>query len=164
VSMEFSVVLRNAINLTDVQTTVCSVLTELLNLANSPTVEIKEQDAVTQNTLGDLGDHATFRIDLVAEAQTVVLDLPHDDSIPLSTVATAVISPGAVRTEESCALVIALAIATAAAAQANVIDDAQLLSASPEADPKRLLGELKLGGKKKGLSEASDELVKSLDL
>lgn len=162
-SMDISVILGQAANLTDLKSDVQAVLREMLNLPFCPIVDIKELKT-HQNSLGEVGDTVTFGIDALAEANMMVLDLPHDESDPFSKKPTAVISAGALRTEESWALVIALAIALGKRIKANVIDDSQLLSANPEANPTQLLEMLKLVERQNDLSQASHELLKGLRL
>jgi hypothetical protein len=162
-SMEFSVVLRKKVDLTALKYGAKAVLKEVLNLSSDPNIEIKKMK-LTQNSISEVGDTVTIKIDALAEANITVMDLPNNETEPFSKEMTAVISAGSLRTEESWALVIALAIALGKAINANVIDDSLLLSSISENSPTQLLERLKIAEEQDNLSQASHEFLKSLGL
>jgi hypothetical protein len=161
--MEFSIILTRDVDLQRLRVALASSLQRLLNLSSRPHVEISGMEPSLMS-LGRSGDAAVFKIDESGEANLMVLELPHDDSAPLSREITAVISAGALRTALSWASAIALAIALGQLMEANIIDDSAVLAGSQEVDPTVLMERIKLDTKHHNLLRASDELLKNIGL
>lgn len=155
--------LRNRIDLTHLCRRMQSVLQILLNISFCPNIEVKDI-ATNEGYLAVAGDTVTLRIEGLAEARLMILNLPYDEATPLLVAPTVTISAGNVRSELSWACVVALAIALGEELNTDIIDDSLLLLSGQEVNPAHLLNKIKLVDQQSDVFLASHQLLKGLKI
>jgi hypothetical protein len=161
--MEFSVLMEREVDLQDLRRALQTTLQKLLNLSFLPSIEIKESSQ-KGSSVGQESDTAIFEIAGAGDASLMLLELPYDDSAPLSKRLTAVLSAGSLRDAPSWASAIALSIALGQLMETKITDDSLLLSSTPEVDPAMILEKIRLRESHDDLLQASTLLLNNLDV